>query len=467
MGWVQINELWEAIKGLRDSTNSKESLDTSSLDADTPLDADLLSFWDVVDLERKKITWTNFKTLLGLTFEPLLPATPADPSNKFLDGNKAWSAITGFQETLVSGTNIKTINSTSLLGSGDIEISVSDATKLPLAGGTMTGTITVRANSTAAGTAPIKFQDGELNDQSEIGAMEYKDDNLYFSIQTPLPSVAYTSQYPSPNDATTVKATSSFVNSQPYLTTDPSKPLNGTWYPNVQWITGSGQVTNQRFHIDLGAATIINRIYYENAHVSGGTLENGCKNFTLWGSNEDSAFNELTYGTDTNWTQITDIDVTQFAQHSAVNGSDPKYINIAEPKTYRYWAFKIADGWGATANIGIRRIELQYGASQYRRGIILDDGVRLTAGKIPVSTTNGRLIDLVPETELTDELTTITHTAAGTPDYAIQDLVQNTGFGFATKDEGNTVLAVIKNLQIRVNELETKLAAKGIIADAD
>lgn len=31
------------------------------------------------------------------TFEPLLPATPADPSNKFLDGNKAWSAITGFE----------------------------------------------------------------------------------------------------------------------------------------------------------------------------------------------------------------------------------------------------------------------------------------------------------------------------------------------------------------------------------
>jgi hypothetical protein len=45
------------------------------------------------------------------------------------------------QDTLVSGTNIKTINSTSLLGSGDIAISTTDATKLPLAGGTMSGTI--------------------------------------------------------------------------------------------------------------------------------------------------------------------------------------------------------------------------------------------------------------------------------------------------------------------------------------
>jgi len=45
-------------------------------------------------------------------------------------------------------------------------------------------------------------------------------------------------------------------------------------------------------------------------------------------------------------------------------------------------------------------------------------------------------------------LTAITHTAPGAPDYAIQDLVQGADvtadFGFATKDEGNTVLSVIK-----------------------
>ena len=74
---------------------------------------------------------------------------------------------------------------------------------------------------------------------------------------------------------------------------------------------------------------------------------------------------------------------------------------------------------------------------------------------------------IVQPTELTDELTAITHTAPGTPDYAIQNLVQNTGFGFATADEGNTVLSVIANLQTRVNELETKLASLGLLADAD
>lgn len=64
---------------------------------------------------------------------------------------------------------------------------------------------------------------------------------------------------------------------------------------------------------------------------------------------------------------------------------------------------------------------------------------------------------------LTTQLTTISSTAPGTPDYAIQDLTQTTPFGFVTKDEGNTVLAVIKNLQDRVGQLETRLKAYGLL----
>ncbi len=60
-------------------------------------------------------------------------------------------------------------------------------------------------------------------------------------------------------------------------------------------------------------------------------------------------------------------------------------------------------------------------------------------------------------------LTNITFTAPGTPDYAIQDLTDTGGFGFKTKDEGNTVLSVIKNLQTRVAELESKLATYGLL----
>jgi hypothetical protein len=70
----------------------------------------------------------------------------------------------------------------------------------------------------------------------------------------------------------------------------------------------------------------------------------------------------------------------------------------------------------------------------------------------------------VPEVAAnTAALTTITSTAPGTPDYAVQDLTQTTPFGFATKDEGNTVLSVIANLQTRVSQLETKLAVYGLL----
>ena len=77
---------------------------------------------------------------------------------------------------------------------------------------------------------------------------------------------------------------------------------------------------------------------------------------------------------------------------------------------------------------------------------------------------------IVQPTEITDELTSITHTAPGSPDFAIQDLIDSgvaSAFGFATKDEGNTVLSVILNLQARVNELETVLSTLGLVADAD
>ena len=70
-------------------------------------------------------------------------------------------------------------------------------------------------------------------------------------------------------------------------------------------------------------------------------------------------------------------------------------------------------------------------------------------------------------TELTDELTTITHTAPGTPDYAIQNMTNVTPYGFVTQDEANTLLSVVANLQTRVNELETKLTSLGLLIDAD
>lgn len=71
---------------------------------------------------------------------------------------------------------------------------------------------------------------------------------------------------------------------------------------------------------------------------------------------------------------------------------------------------------------------------------------------------------VVQPAALTAQLTTITHTAAGTPDYAIQNLTTSTPYGFVTADEGNTALAVIANLQTRVAQLEARLEECGLIA---
>ena len=75
-------------------------------------------------------------------------------------------------------------------------------------------------------------------------------------------------------------------------------------------------------------------------------------------------------------------------------------------------------------------------------------------GTTPVSKASG----------LTTALTTITATAPGTPDYAIANLTTTTPYGFASSDEGQTVLKVIANLQTRVAELESRLQAYGLLA---
>jgi len=167
----------------------------------------------------------------------------------------------------------------------------------------------------------------------------------------------YLSHYPPEQNNTYVKATTEYDITNPaYNATNPALSLinssNGT-----QWWAEAGINTNQRFHIDLGSAKIITRIYYENSHESGSMTNSGAKNFTFWGSNDINSFNELTYATDTGWTQLT-TEQTVFEQHADLNLPDPKYILVTNAITYRYYAIKIEDNYG-NADMAIRRIELQ------------------------------------------------------------------------------------------------------------
>lgn len=64
---------------------------------------------------------------------------------------------------------------------------------------------------------------------------------------------------------------------------------------------------------------------------------------------------------------------------------------------------------------------------------------------------------------LTARETDVTHTAPSTPDYAVQDLTTTTPFGFETKDEGNTVLQVLANVQAVQKEIVQLLIDRGWI----
>lgn len=88
----------------------------------------------------------------------------------------SWAAITpsSKQDTLVSATNIKTINGASVLGSGDLVVSGS------FTGGTLTSQLKLATGAAGAGTAPLEFVSGTLNTSAEAGAVEY-DGNVFYS----------------------------------------------------------------------------------------------------------------------------------------------------------------------------------------------------------------------------------------------------------------------------------------------
>jgi len=167
----------------------------------------------------------------------------------------------------------------------------------------------------------------------------------------------YTSVYPT-QDADHVKATTdSGAPYLPHLTTDPALSLTGGYNSN-QWLSDAFETTNQRFHIDLGSAKIIKRIYYENSHDSGATVNTGAQNFTFWGSNTGAGtFDDLVYANDEGWTELT-VAQNTLDIHVSADQADPKYIVVTNSTAYRYYAFKFADNYGENY-LGVRIIELQ------------------------------------------------------------------------------------------------------------
>ena len=172
--------------------------------------------------------------------------------------------------------------------------------------------------------------------------------------------------YPPAHSATYVKTSSELnTNYQAYFATDPALSLTGD-SANKSW-QSNAQSTNQRFHIDYGSSMALDSFNYNNYADNGSGTSAGVKNFTLWGSNNAAAFAELTYGTDTNWTQLT-TSSSQFLQHVSSDVEDTQSFTITTPGSYRYYAFKFEDNWGA-ANMGFTHLEGSLNA--YTQNIII------------------------------------------------------------------------------------------------
>jgi hypothetical protein len=289
-------------------------------------------------------------------------------------------------------------------------------------------------------------------------------------------AAAIVSRYPPAHSNTYVKATSIVnANYQPYFATNPALSLTGVASLNA-WLSASGSYTNQRFHIDLGSAKIITKIYYENYHSSGAGTDYGVKNFTLWGSNSPTAFAELAYGIDTDWTQIVGLSQSTFDQHTGSDVANPKYITVTNSIAYRYYALKFANNYEAVpANfMGFRRIVLQTTTpdlQSYSEAIIKAQGayslkIVATADALnkTLTRTIGTPLNLTGQTQLTFKIYALRtgqnikvgfHDAGGvtteiTPDVLVSNTWQTvtvdlSGVADANKDAIDSIIITIVN----------------------
>lgn len=112
-------------------------------------------------LEKANTALQEHQSLEGYVKDTDLSAVAKSGSYNDLSNKPTIPDISGKQDTLVSGTNIKTINGQSLLGEGDIVISGgSDGEFLPLTGGTIDGNLEVIGQFYADKIATEVFEDG-------------------------------------------------------------------------------------------------------------------------------------------------------------------------------------------------------------------------------------------------------------------------------------------------------------------
>lgn len=95
---------------------------------------------------------------------PGVDSTPTSGSGNVVTSGGIYSSLGGKQNTLVSGTNIKTVNNTSLLGSGNINTPDTKNT----AGSTDTSDKIYLIGATSQATNPQTYSDNEVYTTSGV-----------------------------------------------------------------------------------------------------------------------------------------------------------------------------------------------------------------------------------------------------------------------------------------------------------
>jgi hypothetical protein len=156
-------------------------------------------------------------------------------------------------------------------------------------------------------------------------------------------------------------------------------------------------------------------------------------------------------------------------------------LTVADWRSFYGGTFTGVTGLSATTAYSFYAEDLSgsattsWGVYNLDRTYLGKDVVLPTSTGVKIGTSTSQLLGFWNATPvnqpdaLTAGLTTVTFTAPGTADYAIQDFVDvqgdgSKGFSFKNKDEANTVLKVVANLQTKVEEIESRMEELGLIS---
>lgn len=163
---TKVDALTTRVEGVETSMNDKQDLLVSGTNIKTINNQSILGEGNLEISGDVDLTNYYTKTETDTKF-----ATVAEMNEQVADISALQTAMGNKQDTLVSGTNIKTINSQSILGEGNIEVTIPDAT-----------TATSGAMSAADKSKLDSISNEWTGTQSEFDALTTKDNNTIYYV---------------------------------------------------------------------------------------------------------------------------------------------------------------------------------------------------------------------------------------------------------------------------------------------